>query len=190
MSLIEQDAFRELLIYLEPRLKHSIPSRRSLGRYIEVAHADAQAKVGEDLRGALTNINISFDLWTSPGRRFSLLEVVAHYLNASQHPRNVLLGLPRVRGSHTAANIAGSISHLLERFDVQYKIGNLVTDNASENHACIEILGSKYSFNANERHVLCIGHVINLVAQSVLFGSDTDAFEPELVTSVEELELQ
>jgi hypothetical protein len=81
-SLIEEEAFRDLLIYCEPRLHNSVPSRRSLSRYIEYAYEQAHASVESDLRGATTNISISFDLWTSPGRRLSLLGVVAHYLNA------------------------------------------------------------------------------------------------------------
>jgi hypothetical protein len=190
MALIEEDAFRELLIYCEPRLQRTIPSRRSLARYIEKAYADAHAKVVFDLQGAITRVNLSFDLWTSPGRRLSLLGVVAHYLNAEQQPRNVLLALPRMHGSHTAANIAKALRLLCTRFDLQTRIGNLVTDNASENHACLEILGTEYFFDASERHILCMGHIINLTAQQVLFGSDVDAFEPELCTSVEELELQ
>ena len=38
--------------------------------------------------------------------------------------------------------------------------------------------------------MLCIGHVINLVAQQILFGNDVDAFKPKLVVIVEQLELQ
>lgn len=119
----------------------------------------------------------------------SLLGVVGNYLNAKQQPRNVLLALPRMRGSHTAINIARALSHLLTRFNLQTRIGNLVTDNASKNRACIDILGIEYFFDASERHMLCMGHIVILTAQQVLFGSDVDAFEPELHTSVEELEL-
>jgi hypothetical protein len=95
-----------------------------------------------------------------------------------------------MHGSHTATNIAKALRLLCTRFDLQIRIGNLVTNNASENHACLEILGIEYFFDASERHILCMGYIINLTAQQVLFGSDVDAFEPELCTSVEELELQ
>jgi hypothetical protein len=49
IALIEEDAFRELLIYYKPRLQRTIPSRRSLARYIEKAYVDAYAKVVFDL---------------------------------------------------------------------------------------------------------------------------------------------
>jgi hypothetical protein len=81
LSLIEDEAFRALLVYLEPRLEKSIPSRRSLGRYIAKAYDASQSKVEQSLLGAITKINVAFDIWTSPGRQFSLLSVVGHYLD-------------------------------------------------------------------------------------------------------------
>ena len=79
---------------------------------------------------------------------------------------------------------------LLDRFDLRSRTGNFITDNANENGATLAELTTKHAINTKQRHVLCIGHVINLVAQQILFGSDVDAFEPELVILVEQLELQ
>ena len=116
LSLIEHPAFKALLVYLEPRLEEFIPSRRSLKRYIEKAYSASQSKVEQSLQGATSRINVAFDIWTSPGRRLSLLGVVAHYLDEQQCPRNVLIGLPRLRGSHTAVNIAATLNTLLDQF--------------------------------------------------------------------------
>lgn len=190
LSLIEDEAFRALLVYLEPCAEKSIPSRRSLGRYIAKAYDTSQSKVKQSLSGAITKINVAFDIWTSPGRRFSLLGVVGHYLDEQQRPRNVLLGLPRLRGSHTAVNIAATMTKLLDQFDLRSRIGNFITDNASENGATLAELTTKHAIDTKQCHVLCMGHVINLVAQQILFGNDVDAFEPELIISVEQLELQ
>ena len=79
---VESQAFRDLLIYLQPDLRGSILSRRSLTRYIGYAYEKSLSDVEIALVGAKTRINLSFDLWTSPGRRLSLLGVVAHYLDA------------------------------------------------------------------------------------------------------------
>jgi hypothetical protein len=87
-------------------------------------------------------------------------------------------------------NIAATMIKLLDRFDLRSRIGNFITDNANENGATLAELTTKYAVNTKQRHVLCMGHVINLVAQQILFGNDVDAFEPELVILVEQLELQ
>jgi hypothetical protein len=43
----------------------------------------------------------------------------------------------------------------------------------------------------SKRRIMCMGHIINLVAQQVLFRSDVDAFEEELTNvTAEEIELR
>jgi hypothetical protein len=46
------------------------------------------------------------------------------------------------------------------------------------------ILGKELSIDLDERHILCIGYIINLVAYEVLFGSNVEAFELELENNV------
>jgi hypothetical protein len=90
----------------------------------------------------------------------------------------------RMTGSHTAANVASQISKLLHHFLLTTRFSHAITDNASENSACIAILGKELSINPNKRHVLCISYIINLVAHEVLFGSNVEAFELELESNV------
>jgi hypothetical protein len=43
----------------------------------------------------------------------------------------------------------------------------------------------------SKRCIICMGHIINLIVQQVLFGSDIDAFEEELTNiTMEEIELR
>lgn len=72
----------------------------------------------------------------------------------------------------------------MDHFQLQQRISNVVTDNASENHACMNILTGQLSIDADHRYVLCMGHVINLVAHQVLFGTDVEAFEHELEVNI------
>jgi hypothetical protein len=96
LAKVESAAFRDLLIYLQPKLRSSIPSRRSLTRYVGHAYEKSLSDVEIALTSAKLKINLSFDLWTSPGRRLSLLGVVAHYLDAQWRPVTVLLALLRM----------------------------------------------------------------------------------------------
>jgi hypothetical protein len=82
-------------------------------------------------------------------------------------------------------NIVAALNDLLVRFNLINRLGNFITDNASKNQATLSELATKYSLITEQRYVLCIGHVINLVAQQVLFGNDVDAFEPKLIVTVE-----
>jgi hypothetical protein len=92
--------------------------------------------------------------------------------------------MPHITGSHTAANVASQISKIIRHFYLQTRFGYAITDNASKNSACMAILGKELGIDLDERHVLCIGHIINLVAYKVLFGSDVEAFESELENNI------
>jgi hypothetical protein len=69
---------------------------------------------------------------------------------------------------------------ILDHYNLRESFGYAITDNASKNRACLNLLSQELGFNAAKRHVLCIGYVINLVAHKVLFGSDVESFEYEL----------
>jgi hypothetical protein len=186
-KLVEDDAFRSPLTYCQPLLIDCIPSRRTLRRYIEATYHQSLKVVESDLQSATTKINLSFDLWSSPDRKLSLLGVIGHYLDASLSPRAVLLALPRMQGRHTAVNVSQQLGSLVRHFKLQDSFGNAITDNASENAACLDLLGDELSIDMRKRHVRCIGHVINLVAQQILFGEDVESFEESIanVTAVE-----
>jgi hypothetical protein len=61
-ALIDDEAFRSLLIYCQPLLNDCIPSRRTLRRYIEVTYNQCLTMVESHLKAATTKINLSFDL--------------------------------------------------------------------------------------------------------------------------------
>ena len=103
----------------------------------------------------------------------------------------VLLALLRIQGRHTGVSIAEQIYEILKYFQISDKFGHAIADNASKNTACLDHLSELLNMNLDSRRVMCIGHVINLVAQECLWGSDVEAFEEELTNvTAEELELR
>lgn len=163
-KLVDDKAFRALSIYLQPLLNDCIPSRRTLRRYVKSKYNQALTVVQSEIRHASTKIHLSFDLWTSLGRRLSLLGVVAHYLDEKFDPRAVLLLLPRMHGSHSATNLSTQLVSILDYFDLRESFGKAITDNASENAACLDLIGTELFIDTGKRHVRCMGHIVNLVA--------------------------
>jgi hypothetical protein len=131
LSKIDAPAVRDVLTYLNPRCKAVIPSRTTLRASIAAAYDNDLIAVTLELGSASTKVNISFDLWTSLGRRLSLLGVVAHYLNDNFEPRAILLAMPRMQGSHTAVNLKGQIVGLVQHFGLENTLGYAIIDNAS-----------------------------------------------------------
>jgi hypothetical protein len=116
--------------------------------------------------------------------------VVTHYLDASYTPRAILLLLPAIKGAYIAANVALTLSSILHYFKLHSTFGHAITDNASKNEACINLLSAELSIPRGKRHVFYISYIINLVAQTMLFGDDPKAFEDSLITvTTEEVEL-
>jgi hypothetical protein len=183
---VESQALKDLLIYCNPRCKAALPGRTTLKRYITSAYNQVLPAVELELANASSKINLSFDLWTSPNRRLSLLGVVAHYLDRCFEPRALLLALPQMTGAHTAASLSTQLVSILDHYKLRDRFGHAVTDNASENRACLDIMAQELGIDAAQCHVRCMGHVINLVAHKVLFGSDVESFEHELSNATAE----
>lgn len=156
-QLVDQPAFRKLLTYCQPLLSDCVPRRDTLRRWIMSAYNHALSAVEAELARARTRINLSFDLWTSPGRKLALLGVVAHYLDNDFKPRAILLSLPSIKGRHTAVNVASNLSAIIKHFQLQQSFGHAITDNASENTPCMDILSEELNIPKGKRHVFCMG---------------------------------
>ena len=94
----------------------------------------------------------------------SLLSVMAHYLDRRFELRTLLLALPRMTGAHTAASLSTQLVSILDYFDLRESFGKAITDNASENAACLDLIGTELFIDTGKRHVRCMGHIVNLVA--------------------------
>ena len=58
------------------------------------------------------------------------------------------------------------------------RIGWFVANNASNNDTYLEALSDLLKFEATKRRLRCAGHIFNLVAYSILFGTDNTNLEP------------
>ena len=59
------------------------------------------------------------------------------------------------------------------------RIGYFVSDNAHPNNTCMEELAIRLEFSYNERRLRCAGHIINLIAEVMLWDQDKKAVELE-----------
>ena len=68
------------------------------------------------------------------------------------------------------------------------KIGYFITDNASNNDTCIDIIVRTLlpTFTAEQRRqrrLRCWGHIINLAAKAFLFGKNPDDFDRAILVN-------
>ena len=177
---LESRYFRELMEYANSAIieSGSLPTHNTIREWIIRSFNGHKGVVTELLSRSLSKINVSFDAWSS--RKFtSLLGLTVHFLDEEGKLRTFLLGLPQIEGRHTGENLAERVGEIINEFGFEDRIGYFVTDNADNNDTCLEELGIEFGFNKKDRRLRCCGHIINLVARSILFGTDADAFEEE-----------
>ncbi|KAJ6437326.1 retrovirus polyprotein [Purpureocillium lavendulum] len=168
---LESPYFRDLMAYANSAIvdSGSVPTHSTIRDWIVRSFNRHKGVVTELLRRSLSRINVSFDAWSS--RKFmSLLGLTVHFLDDEGNFRTFLLGLPRIEGRHCGENLADRVSEILHEYGFEDRVGYFVTDNAESNDTCLEDLGRELGFKKQHRRLRCCGHIINLVARSILFG--------------------
>ena len=99
---------------------------------------------------------------------------------------NPVIGLRLLQGSHTGANMAKVMLEVLRQYGVAEHIGYCVADNASNNDTLVNALGedlifSTYLYDASQRRLRCVGHVVNLVVRAFWFGEVDRALLQDII---------
>ena len=101
-----------------------------------------------------------------------------HYLDKNGHIVDHILALPEQLGKHSSINYTAVINNILKQFSITSKrLGFFITDNASNNDTAIQELSTTYEFNKKSKQIQYSGHILNRVAQSILFSKDKKAFK-------------
>lgn len=188
-SAVEWNELKDLALACNPAIEDLlITSRRTAVRYIASNYELYKVQIRDGLASAISPIHISSDLWTSP-HRHSLLAVCAQWVDPDYQLQKALLGLPECRYSHSGEKQAGLILDVLKDFQIHSKLGWHTGENASSNDTCLEVLKSrlfaehKVEFDAKQRRVRCIGHIINLSLQAFLLASSKEALAAALAAA-------
>jgi hypothetical protein len=58
-------------------------------------------------------------------------------------------------------------------------------DNASSNDTAMDAIAEEFELDAVERRLRCAGHIINLIARSLLYGFDKNLFAEDIAAEDE-----
>jgi hypothetical protein len=177
---------RSLLLERDPIIEAFLPTcHQTIAGWIKAYYPLCKDQVAAQLATAQSRITLSFDGWTSSSN-MDVLGVVAHFIDVNYEHRTVLLGLPATGGSHTGDNIAASLQQLILDFSIGSSIGFFIADSASNNDKAVELLSSSFDVNAARQRLRCAAHIINLVCQAILLGTDVDCVEDALKEDYDE----
>jgi hypothetical protein len=190
-SAVEWNEMKDLALACNPAIEDLlITSRRTAVRCIASNYNLYQGQIRESLATAISPIHLSSDLWTSP-HRHSLLAVCAHWVDQHGQLQKALLGLPECRYSHGGEKQASLILQVAGEFGIRSKLGWHTGDNATSNNTCLEVMESRLlsehqvRFNAKQRRVRCIAHIINLSLQAFLLASSKEALLAALTATAD-----
>ena len=177
---LENQYFRELLLFLNPALLNHLPkAARTIRSWVMNAFISKKQQLREDLYHSRSRISISFDLWTSPNP-YAILGVVAMWIDATGKRRVTVLGMRRICGEHTGENLGSVVLELLKEYNiVGDQIGYFMLDNASSNDTAVEFILKELcpwmtSKQRRHRRLRCLGHIINLCCQAFLMGRNCE----------------
>jgi hypothetical protein len=187
---------RNLLSFDRPRIDAILPkSAGTLSDWIKRSYEQRHVDVKNMLLISKSKVNISCDLWTS-SNGLTLCGVVAHFIsksflaslgrsnastdNEGRH-KTALLGLPRLRGSHSGENIAGCLASVIKKYEIEHKLGCFMMDNAKDNDTCMKELAKSLPIDTQRQRLRCAGHIIHLVVKALLFGKGVNKFQRELL---------
>jgi hypothetical protein len=179
-AIVEQAAFRDLLLYASPPLRgnDTLPkSGNSIRTWLLELYIVCQVLLIKLLLESNCQVHISFDLWTSPNN-FSMLGLCCHFIDRSWQARTVILGMKRLIGPHSGDNMATLLKQVLQTYKLGPRLGYCVLDNAGDNDTCLRavedhLLLQGIRWNADEHRLRCFGHIVNLIATAFLENKPT-----------------
>lgn len=159
-SLVEDPEFKKFLNMLCP--SYVLPSRKTLtNSLLPVLYEEILSNVKEELRDA-SAVCLTSDGWTNINN-ISFYALTAHFVDRQGHLKCYLLECSEFSEKHTGDNISSWVTTVLQKFNIDYKITAIVTDNAANMKSAAS--------NLKIRHVSCFAHSLNLVVQNAISRS-------------------
>jgi len=158
-SLVENKEFKRFVHMLNPG--YSLPSRKTISKSII---PQLYEKTKDKIRVNLPNaqyVAFTTDGWTSINND-SFVALTVHFIDQTNcNLKTFLLGCYYFEKSHTASNLSDFLNNCFKEWDIAEKVKVAVSDSAANITAAINM-------NKNWRHIPCLAHSINLIAQSGL----------------------
>jgi len=155
-SLVENKEFKKFVSLLNP--SYSLPSRKTITyNILPQLLENTREKVKRSLDNA-SYIAMSTDGWTSVNNE-NYVAVTVHFIDTELCVlKSHLLGCYYFELSHTAINLSTFLNNCFKEWSIVNKVKLAISDNASNITAAI-------SSNKNWKHIPCLAHSVNLIAQ-------------------------
>ncbi|XP_078430734.1 putative transcriptional regulator tpeD [Wolffia australiana] len=139
---------------------------------------DVTRKLFGNMKGKLVHlladvprVSLTVNAWIAENS-CGLLGITVHWVNNWWELCERVHAIRELFGKHSGENMRAIVIQALEDFGLKTKVGSITTDNASSNRRMVGLLGKElkpinHRF-AEDRHVPCAAHVLNIIIQAAL----------------------
>ena len=164
ISIVEDDAFVDLLAYLEPGYR--CPGRTYFTDAIDAKYKLVAARLTL-LLADVTDICITTDTWTSVATE-SYLTITVHYISKDWLMRSHVLGTMLLEERHTGENLSKWMLKMVRKFNTDpSRIVADVHNNASNIVSAMNLLKQSHGWES----IRCSAHTLQLAVHSAI-GAD------------------
>ena len=154
------------------------------------------------LKSSTSRISVSLDVCVS-SNHFRFLVIFAHFVgksylirqqeiiltkpDADYQQRDLLIAFRNLFDDHTGQAHASIILKVIQEYDFKLKFNCLVRGGAIDGDKMLinALNDQSLTLQINKQHqVRCIGHIINIVVQTTLYGTEVSKHDDELAQAV------
>jgi hypothetical protein len=179
LSTVEWPALHSFVFALNPMAAGCIwTTHQTTANHIATTFKKRQEQVKQLLQHSQSLIHLTTDTWHSPNFK-ELQAITAHFVDASNTRQKALLSLPELRNGHAGVEVATQIMTTLEAYGIIDKLGYITGDNHGANDTLCEALQEQLStpWQAVQRRLRCVGHMINIAVQAFFFAKNKEAVD-------------
>ena len=153
-------------------------AHQTTANHITRTFTKRQQQVRQLLQHPQSLIHFTTDTWHSPNFK-ELQGKTTHFVDASNTRQKALLSLPELRNGHAGVEVAGEIITTLEAYGITDRLGDITADNHGANDTLCEESERKLPipWQAEQRRLRCVGHMINIVVQAFYFAKNKEAVD-------------
>lgn len=136
--------------------------RRRLDLYYESVKKEIKQRVPKG-----TKIALAIDTWTSPNH-LAFMAIMGFFISPMWELKEVMLGFDQLPDAHTGKEQAEVVLACLQRFNLEHRLGAIMSDNATVNESVnaelAKLLDSQgMKWDPIQNKIGCLAHTVQLI---------------------------
>jgi hypothetical protein len=165
LNVVEREEFRNLF-------EEDIAHRGAITSSLNEKFDGIQLTIKNELKQLTSKISIGVDCWSSVTLQ-SFIGITIHYCIGGCR-KNVLLDIVKLSRQHSGKELAKGVISVLRNFEVENKLGWIISDNASNNLSMITEIASILPNFRTKNHIRCLNHILNLLMVDLCFSGNIE----------------